>query len=371
MPDSSDAHICATCSKSYKRREHLQRHTLTHRATRPYSCNICNAAFSRTDVLRRHSQRCSGAKPQSASSSRRSRACDRCVHQKKACSLGQPCRNCELKDAPCCYSQYTGDDSHNELTWNAGIVEGITNFSITQQLRENGAVRSAIISGDGFEAHGLAQDLDDFLQGTFPDLRSTGTGNDTLDWLNFLGVPEQNSNTKESYHVEAVDGGLHFQFLYNFTSRTGLGLTFECGSPAQRQQVLEVLTPTDGGLHRTANDSHETANDGQAFKSSWLFDPLIVKVHEIVNRLKEIVTSRRLKSASIGLWTTETEQECVNFFSPSNIHSLLASYWALWHPNVNFVHKPTFDPAKSKPCLIAAMVVIGKLYPSPRCYAMI
>ncbi|CAG5140937.1 uncharacterized protein ALTATR162_LOCUS814 [Alternaria atra] len=47
------AHVCSHCSRSFKRAEHLIRHTRTHTREKPYSCR-CGAAFTRRDLLTRH-----------------------------------------------------------------------------------------------------------------------------------------------------------------------------------------------------------------------------------------------------------------------------------------------------------------------------
>ncbi|KAH6988650.1 hypothetical protein EDB80DRAFT_730533 [Ilyonectria destructans] len=106
-PASEPPYSCSACPKTYKRREHLQRHAVSHSTVRPYRCTVCSNSYQRADVLRRHSQMCQakasvGGVPAGASSGRR--GCDLCVRQKKACGTGQPCDNCRRKCVPCCYS---------------------------------------------------------------------------------------------------------------------------------------------------------------------------------------------------------------------------------------------------------------------------
>jgi len=43
-----------------------------------------------------------------------------------------------------------------------------------------------------------------------------------------------------------------------------------------------------------------------------------------------------------------------------NLQKYLELYWAIWHPNVNFVHRPTFNPIVCKSILLASMALIGK-----------
>lgn len=203
----------------------------------------------------------------------------------------------------------------------------------------------------------LAADLDMFLSGTLPEFQSMQVGNDALDWLNFLGVSEVHPLPQS----DGSDHGRRFRFLYNFTSLTGLGPTFDCGTPSQRQHLQPFLSQDLCELAPSGDlsGSSEIPITESQSNSSWLFDPLVVKIHDIVSELKEIVTKKSRKSFITLSWTQSIEQQCLDFFSPSNIRSMLTSYWAFWHPNVNFVHKPTFKAATAKSSLLAAMVAIG------------
>lgn len=359
MSNPAESHICTTCSKSYKRREHLQRHMLTHLARRPYHCSICNATFVRTDILRRHSQTCS-AQPTGATTSRRRRACDRCARQKKACDLEHPCRSCRVKSKLCQYSYIAKNNAADEpiSITGPGVRNSVDPESHPTYDATIGASTIANNSGDT----GLAQDFEIFLQGELPSTPRMQYGNDTLDWFNLLGVPD-NSLFLETDCADVTDSNRHFRFLYNFTSRTGLSSTFDCGSLAQRQQVLSLLSEKHNTHipQETMDDLADNSLIEAKSTASWLFDPLILKIHDIVVRIKEIVTSKPRNSAISLSWTPTSEQRCLEFFSPSNVRGFLTSYWAIWHPNVNFIHKPTFDPTKSKSSLLATMVVIGKL----------
>ncbi|KAI9369848.1 hypothetical protein BJX61DRAFT_124384 [Aspergillus egyptiacus] len=48
-------------------------------------------------------------------------------------------------------------------------------------------------------------------------------------------------------------------------------------------------------------------------------------------------------------WPPVAEHTCLQFFSPASIRRYFESYWAIRHPNVNFVHQPSYDPVQAKP----------------------
>ncbi|CAK7206109.1 hypothetical protein SEUCBS139899_008893 [Sporothrix eucalyptigena] len=88
-------------------------------------------------------------------------------------------------------------------------------------------------------------------------------------------------------------------------------------------------------------------------------DPLIVKTHQILFRIREVATIKPRNSTVTLDWSPHLEQQCLQFFSPPNLHKFLALYWARWHPNVNIVHRPTFEPVDAKCVLVVAMALIG------------
>lgn len=90
-----------------------------------------------------------------------------------------------------------------------------------------------------------------------------------------------------------------------------------------------------------------------------------LKSHEIIALFGKVVTVRPRNSPVTLFWFTILEIICAEFISPRHLRLYLQLYWGLWHPNVNFVHRPTFDVAQSNAGLIAAMAIIGAyVYPN-------
>ncbi|KAK2736968.1 hypothetical protein CKAH01_07655 [Colletotrichum kahawae] len=46
-------HICSSCTRGFRKPEHLQRHIRTHTKEKPYVCE-CGSSFARRDLLQRH-----------------------------------------------------------------------------------------------------------------------------------------------------------------------------------------------------------------------------------------------------------------------------------------------------------------------------
>ncbi|RBR15653.1 uncharacterized protein FIESC28_07294 [Fusarium coffeatum] len=320
----SDAtfYACPQCPKKYKRREHLYRHAASHSAVRPHRCGLCNQSYQRADVLRRHSLTCQGKVERGATNRR---ACDLCAKQKKACSAGQPCERCRGKEVECCYS------FESDAPPGAGTPDfGIQPMAIANTQSLVGADGPAtVVFGDTplFDYLGNYTSVSDMLEGS--------TNNQ--DWLDFVSLAAGNFQIHPDNNLD----NYRFHFLDNFTRRSGLVDSFDCGTYDQRVQVVERFEETDIPC------------------DALLPDPLSIQTHQILLNIKEVVTVKPRNSVVELEWSTVLEQTYMQFFSPRNIRKFLALYWHIWHPNVNFVHRPTFDPAKAKSILVAAMALIG------------
>ncbi|KAJ5951525.1 uncharacterized protein N7479_009938 [Penicillium vulpinum] len=89
------------------------------------------------------------------------------------------------------------------------------------------------------------------------------------------------------------------------------------------------------------------------------FEPLSFKTREILSLIKDAVTFAPRSSMIEIRWSSAIEEECRNFFAPSNILKFLELFWASWYPHWQVIHRPTFDLFSTKPTLLAAMILIG------------
>lgn len=86
--------------------ETLNRHRKNHIAGVQHTCSACNASFKRKDLLDRHSLT-HDTQRHTKISSRSGKACDRCSRLKTKCDGSTTCTRCERGGHPCTYKHTT------------------------------------------------------------------------------------------------------------------------------------------------------------------------------------------------------------------------------------------------------------------------
>lgn len=176
-------------------------------------------------------------------------------------------------------------------------------------------------------------------------------------WQDLIAMASEGPPGPDNLHTS-------FQFLDKMTSNTGLAYSFDCGTPEQRAQVLSTLE-REVESEYGASSSPETQCDTpesplvDGLSLNWLNDPLSLKTHQILHLIKDVVMVKPRNSSVTLDWSPSLQQACLRFFSPVNLRKYLGLYWAIWHPNVNFVHRPSFDSTSAKPTVLAAMTLLG------------
>jgi len=114
-------HTCPSCSRTFSRGEHLDRHLTTHlpsNTSKTFICSSCSKGFTRKDVLTRHVRAVHETKRSDIRKSRR-RSCRRCAGFKIKCTGGgrgtakdgtreggrtdDPCEACKKRGTVCIY----------------------------------------------------------------------------------------------------------------------------------------------------------------------------------------------------------------------------------------------------------------------------
>ncbi|CVK97659.1 related to C2H2 transcription factor [Fusarium mangiferae] len=341
---SETGFTCSRCSKTYKRREHLQRHATSHSSLRPHRCSFCGQSYQRADVLKRHALACQTKVRAGEVSSSSRRACDLCVQQKKACSTGQPCEHCRRKSVQCVYSfSYA-------LATESNLLVGQDD----KQYADEASLPTVVFGDDAlFDYLGNCTSVTDMLQGS----------DNNQDWLDFINLAAGHLQTMPTSPQTHLDN-YTFHFLDNFTRKSGLVDSFDCGTFEQRMEV--EASHRSGECHATQTTEldelvhlNSSSVDHPQPQPLDLQDPLIIQTHQILLDIKQVVTVKPRNSVVELEWSTILEQTCIQFFSPHNLRKYLALFWHIWHPNVNFVHRPTFDPVTSKSIVVACMAFIG------------
>lgn len=352
---------CTICDKQYKRREHLGRHiSSSHTSERPFQCKTCHGSFQRGDVLKRHLRTCGGVP---AKTGARRRACDRCVRQKKACSTDQPCQACFRKGVLCFYSTPNSDEIAPPVDQGASAL-------VPSEQRQGATPSSSSNTPFNLSDQGLGAFSSTPLDSLF---RQNISDCSDLPWPGYAQL------TSDAQFLDNTTCGSSYSlpFLARFTSNTGLVSSFDCGTQEQREQVASALELESFNiLQHTSTilsqpqlkfnsaspllcDNISDAGNSDTLSHNWLSEPLSLKTHEILLLVEEVVTIKPRNSPVTLEWSSSLKNACLQFFSPTNLRKYLGFYWAIWHPNVNFVHRPTFDTVSAKPALLAAMALMG------------
>ncbi|KAI1412769.1 hypothetical protein F5Y13DRAFT_162650 [Hypoxylon sp. FL1857] len=94
------------CSKKFARKEHLNRHTLTHDPEHQYKCHICGRRYARSDVFKRHLKQHNPTAPQSPDTRR---ICLPCGERNTQCDGNSPCGACASNWTECRWIESSND----------------------------------------------------------------------------------------------------------------------------------------------------------------------------------------------------------------------------------------------------------------------
>ncbi|KAK6384966.1 hypothetical protein LTS17_002529 [Exophiala oligosperma] len=336
---NNSSHTCPICTKSYKRPEHLRRHFFSHRPDRPHRCHQCESSFQRSDVLKRHLKTCEGVPP----AQRR---------KPSVCTVNENVNNGVVGDFSMATELITPPPLEPSLMTNVGA--GVLNQPLMPPPGNWDVVADATSEfafSDGFS---------------------------DIPWADILSVDPENSLPPDA----SQDVKKHrFQFLNDFTSNYGLVQSFDCGTLNQRCHMLSGCWECQGTgrddafgafLQSSPSDltpfnslpylEHDPWNGNDCgvarIASSWIADPYAAVTNEITSLIRKVIVVKSRRSIVTHEWTPLLHHMSLRFFSPPQIRKYLSLYWAFWHPQVNFLHRPTFDVLASKSILVATMTLI-------------
>ncbi|KAL4800371.1 C6 and C2H2 transcription factor [Aspergillus venezuelensis] len=114
------------CTASYRRKEHLNRHSASHTKSQRFSCLYCTSTLARSDLLRRHVQKYHPGKEPPAM--RTHKACEPCHARKERCDGGYPCSRCRRRKVPC--SRTSHEMPHDENNVNVQPIDPVLNKNL-------------------------------------------------------------------------------------------------------------------------------------------------------------------------------------------------------------------------------------------------
>ncbi|KAH8721710.1 hypothetical protein BGZ61DRAFT_571798 [Ilyonectria robusta] len=367
---STSAFGCSACPASFNRREHLQRHLLSHSSDRSFHCTFCDQSFNRRDVLKRHWTSC---RPRIDANvdiptlfqhvrGKKRKSCDRCVRLKRACNLQKPCQTCLTRNEECSYNRV----ADRKLKPSSAVTLPLQTAFVEDPM-----------PNVGMEALQTIWDSTDVLQISTQDPLPTGP---ILD-RRITGPLHHEGGTlgtirprHAAISMITLTSGWGFPFLSRFTLPNGLATSFECGTRFERQQLIQRhlerssysfqnLTGLDIGTWDAETDwVSAVALQPYSLHCQWVSktdEGLFRLTNEIVQRIKDITISKPRGSKNMIDWSPAMENICYNFFSPANLEKFLLLFWGCWYRNCPIFHKPSFVAEHSSPTLVASMALIG------------
>ncbi|KAJ9361792.1 transcriptional regulator family: C2H2 zinc finger and Fungal Specific TF [Paecilomyces variotii] len=342
--------LCSICHQSFRRREHLRRHILSHGDIFPYTCSFCDASFKRRDALTRHLTTCK-------------------IRKKNGVGIPTAGPKQPRGKRPTACDRYGGDLEELQL------FDELSTFHIfnsSNPSNNEGFPLDKPITGSQtlFVGSTLAQS-EPYLKGLGDDRDHTGS-------------------TRFFNRLQSL------RFLEHFTSSSGIAEAFECGETSD--SITDYMVSMEMNLSAYSQDGYtndsdsflmagytegcpqppcesllrgfETFDQGSsAFQSHNLvstpiptadlhsLDPLSEKTHTIISSLRRTVSGKcHSRSQS---WSSVREELCLKLFSPARIRLFLNLFWSQWHPNCPIIHKPTFNAETAPEELLCPMVVLG------------
>ena len=385
-------YACSKCPNRYIESGQLQAHRVTYHGAAPqyhHQCQYCNEEFDDFCLYELHKKSCTDikfllnlAKPK--------RSCRLCQTSGRECSSTQPCSLCELVRLPCVYTDapnrrgeivVTGDPPVSFIAESQGGIQfyqkgvsshlnnnephhpeeptsNLNNNELHQpeglptddlaalNLNNNGPDHPDGPPTDHLAALDLNRDLPHREQPSMDHLAdSFSSSNDSMELDNSDEIRVQGSMTDElesqSQPLSSSSAIMLLPWLERFTHNNGLISLFDCGTEAQRSladaSFRARLDPTlpSAPLHKRISPSTTTDEIVQAV--DFTNDPLAPLSIDIVTLLEEVVNRKSLNSYITLLWSLDLEVMSMDFFGPQRLRLYLDFYWAIWHPNANFM----------------------------------
>ncbi|KAL4757555.1 Zn(II)2Cys6 transcription factor domain-containing protein [Aspergillus foveolatus] len=304
MADDASTSIstCPICLETFRRAEHLKRHTPTREDLTPSAPRTCPLTEDADDDAKRHT--CHFCRAQRRLSGKRKQACGLCTARKRACSTGLPCSECAMRKAECTYHRVRSSTRLRESLDSAGRTPSETT--------DAGIAGQGVMEQIQAQAHGIVSLTQD---------RSTSIQ------------------------------GPRFGFLANFTRANGLNEAYIYRSQPATINLSSLPLKEKGGADGEGLQGATASNPFDCyldeFESCLWSDTDTARdpVEEVLLAEKARQTWDSLQSdldSPTAQHSRVTASEWLEFFSPANATPYLRLFWTRWYHHCPIVHRATF-----------------------------
>ena len=415
---------CHICGRCYERADHLNRHLKSHENARPHKCTRCNKSFNRADLLNRHQaahDRPPAERPTIERGNRAAAACLACVNAKAKCQDQKPCSRCQVRGLSCQIvangaqgnrgrsvsnlesDSQNGDDFRRESENAQSLLrfEHQHNINDASRFHSNNSVPDEAALDPTLTAHESAETIQysshssnpayynevhtsSNLNGTFPVYEDITSVHADGQFGQDFGLIPRNSYFSQDLDFGMWDFDLDTIELAGLNDRsTSLSGTDLNQSPKPSMRVQKDASKRYAAFERSPWLWTPTKNDQGAIDQQDLnFDedniPAVLTPASPAATMDEFASCRihhkeRDKMLSL-LFAIPTAPSSKAPYLPSLnlLNSIIQVYFVQESFKVDqLIHIGTFDPSKSLPHLITALVASGScLISTPAIFKM-
>ncbi|KAI0125178.1 hypothetical protein BJ170DRAFT_584813 [Xylariales sp. AK1849] len=358
------SHICHICKRVYERADHLTRHLRSHENARPYQCSRCPKRFNRADLLTRHEathdrDESANGRPMIRRSDRAAEACLNCAQSKSKCDDQKPCGRCRNKRLVCQTASKRGSihatsdagmssTGSPSLTNSSANTVGANHVQFAPNVLMDGDPEVAVAPYDPdlvTQAHSLTDGMDDmfYLNPTHNFFQAMDF---TASWdLNF-----------DSYTIPQLDiqGPSPLSSTASTSKRLARDPTRGYAAFKRSPWLWEPKT----------KDSLEKEQEGLMFNEKTIaHSPAYDKILTSSSSRLGIDTANRDRLFALVLAQQKEASKVPSFPTLELLSYLLQTHFVQDdYQTDSWIHSASFDPSKSIPELLAALVASGAIF---------
>ncbi|KAH8816699.1 fungal-specific transcription factor domain-containing protein [Xylogone sp. PMI_703] len=365
-----------------------------------YRCAICTRSFDRKDTLNRHMQIHDENRPPPAP---RKRSCEGCCKSKVKCSGDFPsCIACLKRSARCVYINTRRKSTQSQSEALASASDSMSPFDTVSQNNLDTNVACESISGNGMLSPQSSLEIsgpesDNTMLYSSMDLTSqqasmtdqdgfftTGFGFETFGYSD-LSDCMQNSSLDWMFR-SALDNNFGLQFPHMPDNNL---IHIESVDELQENLQIQTTRNNTNDQNTVQQDSHKVM-DALDFRPKnrcdpddpWPMEWYAASIHNSelpmlghdgdspfngasyfgMDPITPITRGKMIDSIRLALERSWPDINLTNFPSEEKLDHCVDLYFAHFHRTFPIIHQPTFDPAKDPVVITLAVACIGACY---------